>query len=437
MLVMAGDSLMCPICDALIQGDYLMCDGICGNRFHPACPRRSLRSSSNSPFTCQTCSDIKPCHVLKALLLLNTTLEANTDKLSGLDHSLSSMRTDIELLYSDRDVVLSRLDGIQECFGAVTGTTSKIADNVHKNLSTTKRLESLVDELGVSPDISYLKDELAGISDRLLGLGKQLRSLQIHDSVSPGKMNHPNEPTPDPATVRSPLSITHSRAPTTLTGLPPSYPSVHPSPPVLPTMAGRPTPSTKSSTQVVGLTTTGSTESRPLNSPEPTYIVHPPNSPLPPLCQPCYPPPPSRSSVDPPVIAGQPFSHPITPYPDINWIPNESLRTIPLHVGKCHILTSEDMIRTFISTELLIPLNSVRCHKLISASRSLADYSFSSFKVNIPASFAQKALSHAWPPNVNVTPFQFKPRPLRKRLNTEPLNQASKNDNPPLVQSVT
>lgn len=397
------DPLICPICNELILDERLMCDGICGDSFHPACPRRATRSGPNTPFTCQTCTNIKPCHVLKAILLLNSTMKATTDKISDLEHGLSNTRSEMSLILSDRESMVSRLDGLQYGIEALSTVCSRVADITHRNLSSTTRLENTVVELSISPDISSLKDEISQISDRLSRYGRQLHSLTTSKTIDP----------------RSDIPV-----------LPPASPP-RPSTSVTPVLTNQHTPSLHPSTP--------SQPNPPLlNGTFVTPVILQPNSP-PPTPPPTIsnPRPPSPHSLNPLVQPNQPTPPPLTPLPPISWIPNESLQSTSFYVGKCHPHTSEESIRAFISTELRVSASLVRCRKLISPSRPLTDYTFVSFKVNLPSTLAQVALSHPWPPNTRFTQFHSKPRPPLQHTSPTPTLLPSKNGSLPVDRSAT
>lgn len=392
------DSPRCPICNDTILGESLTCDGICGNNFHPTCPRRLLRSGHSGPFTCQTCADIKPCHVLKAFLLMNSALDAISDKISDLDHGISNIRSEFRLMFNDRETVLSRLDSSQDNIEKLSLLTSKIADNLHKNLSTTMRLENTIAEMTVSPDISHLKDELSLFSDKLSGFGKQLRSLSPHIPVAQTT-----------TTQRSLLSDS-----TTSSGMPTKSQS----------------PLSHNLNEVVNPNSNVSSE-----FPPPSFIGDSSDNAIPtvtpvetPLSHGGFSPSSLQSHPTSSQIA-QPTSHQHSPNPTINWIPSAPSQSTSLYVGKCHPLTSEVMIKALVSSELLIPNNYIWCRKLVSPSRPLTDYSFVSFKVVLPAVYEQKALSHSWPHNSQVSLFQRKQRTPRLRENSSPIVIPPKNDN--------
>lgn len=431
---MSGDPRLCPTCDEPILGEPLVCDGICGNSYHPTCRPRSLRSgqsstftSQSSTFTCQTCAEIKPCHVLKAFLLINSALDAFSDKLSSLDHNFSSMRSELNSILTDREAVLTRLDNIQSEVEVVSAASSKVADTVHRNFSATARLEDNIMELNISPEVSSLKEDLASLNSSMSDCRVQLRTLAQLASVA-----HP-PPTPQLPPVDKNPNLT--QPPMTQVRLPKLPPQ--PLTSAVYTLDNRladqlqpynPSSAASTDTSIPDASSESHTNCRTNpssgDSPSSNSLFNTP------------PPIPSQPSSYQTLNQDGPHDHPTLPslfsVSPINWIPNASLESSSFYVGKCHILTTEEMIRAFIATELKIPISCIKCRKLTSPSRPLTDYSFVSFKVNLPSIHAQKALAHSWPSHTQFVLFQNKHR-ARRPDNTvsSPPKSPPKNANHP------
>lgn len=353
---------LCPLCGKNIESEPLMCDGICGEGYHPAClPRRVTRSGQCSPFTCQTCADIKPCHVLKAFGMIGSSIDAIVDRLLSLEHSIQGIRSDLKIISDERESA-PLLDDLHEKMAVLTTVTNKVADTTHRNNLATSRLVDTVMELSVSPELATLKEDVSEISNSLSGLGRKLRSLT---SLAPSAPITPSPPARSGNTSPSPSPSTSSH-----TIMAPAQPSA-PSNPLLPPP------------------TTSSLKGQPHSSPSPV-----------------------RSLPTPPPIPNT-HTQPSAPSGNVSWIPADSLQTSSFYVGKCHTLTTEEQIRTYMSTELQIPLRAIRCRKLVSPSRPLDEYTFVSFKVSLPSTLTQKVLSHTWPHDTQVTVFRNKRRTPR------------------------
>lgn len=250
-------------------------------------------------------------------------------------------------------------------------------------------------ELNVSPDISSLKDEISLLSNRLSGHERQLRSLSLTAQADP------------PSSVSDIHNIFKDHSKSSSEIIIPSSPAVD----MLPTtslISHEPHSPSRPNIPPGGPSSTSL-------SPQPTTLL-------------------SHGRSTPP---NQPSPPPHSSHPHINWVPNESLQSTSFYVGKCHTLTSVEMIRAFVSTELQIPISSIRCRKLTSPSRPLSDYSFISFKVDLPSAFAKNALSHSWPPNTQFTLFQNKRRPPRWRETASSSPPLPKNVNLPPNLSAT
>lgn len=376
----------CGKCQGKIAVDPIICDGICGSHFHIDCIRRNTRQAFGCSFTCSSCSEIKPCHILKAFLVMNTKIDSMIDKSSDLEQSIASLKSNINVLFSDREVILSRIDQLNDTNGSLAALFSKFADLANKNNSLTKQLENTLSDINVFPDLSLLKEEITILSDSIRGIEERIRAMiklpALHTS------SHPSVPH---------IAFTDLDSPSKCS------------------------PTSKTNNPNFGLRHHLTLDDR--NSTQRQHDVSPPGSHSIPIEQQISSPvsTPSADLINNPQII---------PGCDISWVPTEALETTSLYIGKCVTSTTTESIKNFVSTQLKIPLNSVRCRKLVSPSRPIEDYSFVSFKVDIPSSHGNLALSHNWPGPSRVSLFLNRNRSKDSASRSRPPH--SKNDhNPP------
>lgn len=365
----------CNKCHLTILEDPLLCDGICGNQYHRDCARRMTRQAINNSYTCPTCTDIKPCHVLKAFLVINSKLDAFQDKTSDLEQSLHSIKADFNLLLTDRETILSSIDQLIDTNRSLEVVLSKFADLAKTNNSLTKRLESTLVDIDLSPDLSPIRDEISNASSALQGLQARLREMvnlpAILNSAPPSSSLCTSRSPDHPSTCLDKLPEIHScptdsiePISTSPTTMPPLSTSHNAAP--LPRLEDTPYLPTDSSLH-------HTSSNVPVSNPNPNPL------------------PVSDSS-----------SNPVS----ITWIRNEPVESTSLYVGRCEPSTTIDSIKLFISSQLLIPVSKVRCRKLVNPNRPLAEYSFVSFKVDVPITYYQSALSHPWPSPSHVSLFR-------------------------------
>lgn len=167
----------CVKCQLFITEDPLICDGICGSQYHRECIRRTTRQGNVNSFTCSPCNDIKPCHILKAFLVMNAKTEAILDKTSDLEKSIATLISNFNILFSDREVILSSIDKLNVSNGSLVEIFSKFADLAKKNNSLTKQLENTLSDINITPDLSSLKEEMADISFSIRGFEERIRAM--------------------------------------------------------------------------------------------------------------------------------------------------------------------------------------------------------------------------------------------------------------------
>lgn len=320
-------------------------------------------------------------------------MDAIIDKTSDLEQSIVSIKSNFNVLFSDREVILSRIDLLNETNGSLAAVFSKFADLANKNNTLTKQLENTLLDFNVSPDLSLLKEEVSVIFNSIRGIEERLQkmiSLPALRASPPSSVPCAADTArdePSPSSNHS-LPIPHQRSLTISRSA--SYAEL----PHLPTVDGQNTP--------------------------PHFLdVSPPGSQHNPVAQ-LGSLPVAQPSVD---LNFNPRS---IPGCGISWIPKEAVETTSLYIGRCETSTTAETIKNFVSTQLRIPFHSVRCRKLISPSRPLEDYSFVSFKVDIPSVHEISALSHHWPVPSKVSLFQHRNRGKDGVPSTRPLH--SKND---------
>lgn len=369
----------CFKCHHIITDEPLVCDGICGNKFHQDCARRSTRHASSNSYTCPSCTEIKSCHILKAILLLNSKMDTLYDKTSELEQSIASLRSDYNVLLSDRETILSRIDQLTLTNSALEETLSKFADLANKNNSLTKKLENTLMDINLSPDLSYIKEDISNVSSSLRGLEERFRKMTV--------LPAPTTPTTGP----SKTCTAQSRSPTTSRHTPTSPHEVNLSP--------------KSCRE-------NFTPHLNQNLSPATLDAHPP-----------------RHSINVEVISGAsdlPINYPGTNPVPISWISEESVKSSSLYVGRCEPSTTTEAIKIFLSSQLHLPFHSIKCRKLVNPNRPLTDYSFVSFKVDIPSTHVHSALSHTWPSFTRVSTFKNR---MKSDTNKEPRAPSSPSKN--------
>lgn len=171
------DINICDKCRHSIAGDPICCDGICGSKFHRDCIKRPTRQLSGNTYTCASCLEVKPCHILKAFLVLNEKLDAINDKTSVLERSLANMKSDFSTLLSDRDTILTRVDHLLDNNRSLDEVLSKFGDLANKNNILTKQLDNTLSDINLTPDLSSIRHDLDLASGSLRDMVERLRVL--------------------------------------------------------------------------------------------------------------------------------------------------------------------------------------------------------------------------------------------------------------------
>lgn len=351
---------ICDKCQLAITDNPLCCDGICGSKFHRDCARRFTRQFNGYSYTCASCMEVKPCHILKAFLVLNEKLEAIHDKTSDLEQMIINMKSDFSTLLSDRETILTRVDHLLDNNRSLEEVLSKFADLANKNNLLMKQLDNTLSDIDLSPDLSSIRQDLDMASGSLRVMEERLRALTDHPGLS--------IPTTPPPPVPTRACIIQSE-------LPASQPTMHPPP-------------------EVDLNTPPSHANPASNMRDKS--VEEPRSP----------------SLSP---SGDPYPA-IPDPPSITWIPNGYTESTSLYIGRCHPFTSPESISDFVSSRLGIPAKSVRSRKLVNPNRPLSEFSFVSFKVDIPSTMADLALSCQWPSPSRVSLFKSRKKHGSDRL---------------------
>lgn len=404
------DRAKCDKCLSIIDNDGIACDGICGSHFHRDCIRRSTRQGLINAYTCPSCCDIKPCHILKALRLINAKVDSVIDKTSELEHSVASMRSDLNILFNDRDMISSKIDKLIDVKGSLVDDMARYANLTKNSYSLTKQLVDTISELVIAPDFSSLKEDIAGFSGSVRDTDKRIGKMT--DLLNNLLQSIPTYPASCSSRVSSSESSSHCAGrpfalPTDIisraSGGQPSPPSSFSESPSQP-----PTIDVSSSHQIGGVSN--------LTSPNIADIQARPLI-YPPLTNTDSQPPSSQTS-------------------DISWIPNNPLGHASLHVGRCEPSTTPEAIKDFVSSQLRINKSSVKCRKLVNPNRPLNDYSFVSFKVDIPSTLLQSALSHVWPCPARVSLFKYHSKHSKQRCRS-PSSPTPKNGHNPQPQAKT
>lgn len=402
------DCAKCVKCLSIIDNDPVACDGICGSHFHRDCLRRSTRQGLLLAYTCPACCEIKPCHILKALRLMNAKFDTIIDKTSELEHTIASMRSDLNILFNDRDVIISKIDKSNDVKGSLVDDMARYANLTKNSYSLTKQLVDTVSEFVIAPDFSSLKEDIAGFSGAVQDTDKRIGKMtNLLNSLI--------------------LSIPTYPAPCTSRVVPSESSSV---------CVGRPSPMPTDIISCAG----GGHPSNPhfpfSESPtQPPHIDELPSHHSGGMSNQI-----SSNSADtqvnpvtiPPTVNNNPHP-PSSQASNISWIPNIPLSHTSLYVGRCEPSTSPEAIKDFISSQLRINKSSVKCRKLVNPNRPLNDYSFVSFKVDIPSTHSQSALSHEWPGPARVSVFKNKP----KQSGRSPSSLTPKNGHYPQPHAMT
>lgn len=385
----------CVKCQLFITEDPLICDGICGSQYHRECIRRTTRQGNVNSFTCSPCNDIKPCHILKAFLVMNAKTEAILDKTSDLEKSIATLISNFNILFSDREVILSSIDKLNVSNGSLVEIFSKFADLAKKNNSLTKQLENTLSDINITPDLSSLKEEMADISFSIRGFEERIRAMISLPSCR-------NVASPPSIDASGATSFSGGSAPTPHRNSSKCHSFSSDSPALANSSRSRselPSPLLAPSISAVGDQV----------SPPPSRVPSPSGTPHSPEHLPGSPSTPINGINHTPET-------PSIPVCDISWVPKKSFESTSLYVGRCATSTSTDSIKNFISSQLCIPISGVRCRRLVNPARPLSDLSFVSFKVDIPSSYAQSALSHHWPSPSRVSLFQNRIKSATGRL---------------------
>lgn len=168
-----------------MDGDWIECDGICGKRFHLSCVKRSLRNNGkeNRSYSCADCGDIKACHVLKAITLMNLRMDALDNVVRPIPASISLMHDKLKD-FSDRWNILpdvsddlgtlsAKLDSLSATLTDVVTSTKNAAEYSFKALRKVDSIAEMVADIGSLSDVSLPSTAL----DNITGTLSELRSL--------------------------------------------------------------------------------------------------------------------------------------------------------------------------------------------------------------------------------------------------------------------